>query len=162
MGTKMTSTNMISTNMSGSKWLVVAGACFAAVGVGLGAIGAHSLPNYLTSQQILHGTETNKAQEETDKKLNNFEKGVRYQLYHAMAILGIGFSPLSSQSRGLRIGAYWMALGIVLFSGGIYGIVFTTYPTHWIVPFGGLSFILGWIWLAVSVAFDSTTEKVKW
>ena len=147
--------------MMGSKWLVVVGACFAGVGVGLGAIGAHSLPNYLTSQQTLYGTETNKAQEKIEKKLNNFEKGVRYQLYHAMAILVIGFSPLSSRSRGLRIGAYWLAMGIVLFSGGIFGIVFTTYPTHWIVPFGGLSFILGWIWLAVSVVFDSAIEKAK-
>ncbi len=158
-------------SMLGSKWLVFVGACLAGIAVGLGAIGAHSLPAYLQSQERTNAPNqsdnqsdsqldnqspnqsaglTPTSQTKIQKKLDNFEKGVRYQLFHAMAILVIGFAPVSARSRGMRIAASWMMIGILLFCGGIYGIVFTTYPTHWIVPFGGLSFITGWIFLAVS------------
>ncbi len=149
--------------MLGSKWLVFAGACFAGIAVGLGAIGAHSLPAYLQSQELTGDVNQSAEQTQTNqlkiqKKLDNFEKGVRYQLFHAMAILVIGLAPVSARSRGMRVAAVCMMVGILLFSGGIYGIVFTTYPTHWIVPFGGLSFILGWICVAVSALWSETVD----
>ena len=150
--------------MLGSKWLVFWGACFAGIAVGLGAIGAHSLPDYLASQQSTNESDQSadlaiSNQVKIQKKLDNYEKGVRYQLYHAMAILVIGFAPVSSRSRGMRIAASWMIVGIFLFCGGIYGIVFTPYPTHWIVPFGGLSFMIGWIALAVSVLWVAQIDR---
>ena len=150
--------------MLGTKWLVFCGACFAGIAVGLGAIGVHSLPNYLASQQPTNELDpsadlTISSQAKIQKKLDNYEKGVRYQLYHAMAILVIGFSPVSSRSRGMRIAASWMIVGTFLFCGGIYGIVFTPYPTHWIVPFGGLSFMIGWIALAVSVLWVAQIDR---
>jgi uncharacterized membrane protein YgdD (TMEM256/DUF423 family) len=142
--------------MIGSKWLVFCGAVFAAIAVGLGAIGAHALPDYLASQAPAVDSAPRPEDMVSNiatiqKKLDNYEKAVRYQLYHSLAILMIGFSTVSSRYRGFRIAAIWMIAGILLFCGGIYGIVFTPYPTHWIVPLGGLSFILGWIVLAVSV-----------
>lgn len=158
-------------SMLGSKWLIFAGACLAGIAVGLGAIGAHSLPAYLQSQELTNdanqssdqslyqsGDLTPTSQTKIQKKLDNFEKGVRYQLFHAMAILVIGFAPVSARSRGMRIGASWMMVGVLLFCGGIYGIVFTTYPTHWIVPFGGLSFIVGWICLAISALWTGPID----
>jgi len=154
-------------SMLGSKWLIFVGACLAGIAVGLGAIGAHSLPAYLQSQELTNDAIqssnqsaglTPTSQTKIQKKLDNFEKGVRYQLFHAMAILVIGFAPVSAKLRGMRIAASWMMIGILLFCGGIYGIVFTTYPTHWIVPFGGLSFIVGWTCLAVSALWTGPID----
>jgi len=157
--------------MLGQRWLIVLGAVFSAIGVGMGAIGAHALPDYLASQQSIKLSEgaiartitdyINTDQIKIEKKLGNFEKGVRYQLFHALAIVVIGFSPLSAHRLGLRIAAYWMAAGILLFSGGIYGTVFTTYPTHWIVPFGGLAFIVGWLWIGLTMVFYAEPERIK-
>jgi len=157
--------------MPGQRWLIVLGAVFSAIGVGMGAIGAHALPDYLASQQSIKSSEAANSLLDTDptkidhikieKKLGNFEKGVRYQLFHALAIVVIGLSPLSAQRLGLRIAAYWMAAGILLFSGGIYGTVFTTYPTHWIVPFGGLAFIVGWLWIGLTMVFYAEPMHVN-
>ncbi len=149
--------------MFGNKWIAAIGAIIAGIGVGLGAIGAHALPDFLAKQKQSTG-QLGTGQLETGqldtgqvdtasiaKKLDNYEKAVRYQLYHALTIFAIGSIPVTRSVRGLSISALWMLLGIFLFCGGIYGIVFTTLATHWIVPFGGLSFIIGWTWLAISI-----------
>ena len=77
-----------------------------------------------------------------------FEKAVRYQMYHALALglcAALGF--LGRRSGG----AAWCFLGgIVLFSGSLYG--FVLLDVRWLVhvtPVGGLSLLAGWVLLAV-------------
>jgi uncharacterized membrane protein YgdD (TMEM256/DUF423 family) len=121
-----------------ARFILCLGALLAAVGVGIGALGSHALPGYLQAQ----GFDEAKVQ----KRLEQCETAVRYQLYHALAIVGLGLSGL--RWRGSCLAAWGMILGIALFSGGIYGIVFAEAPSHGLVPFGGISFILGWLALA--------------
>ncbi len=121
----------------------------AAIGVGIGALGSHSMPGYLAAK----GFDETKI----EKRLEQCEAGVRYQLIHSLAVVAISLSSAARERRGFRIVSWFMIGGIVLFSGGIYGIVFCEAPTHVIVPFGGLSFIAGWLTLAI-VAFRSAKD----
>lgn len=118
------------------------GSILAAIGVGIGALGAHSMPGYLAAKGF--------DELKIEKRLEQCETAVRYQLVHSLAIVAIGLSTAASEPRRLRLTVSWMVAGILLFSGGIYGIVFFEAPTHGIVPFGGVAFIVGWISLAVA------------
>jgi len=71
-------------------------------------------------------------------------------LFHSLTVVAIGLSTVAKKPGRFRIAGWLMVAGIVLFSGGIYGIVFFEAPTHGIVPFGGLAFIVGWIALAAA------------
>ena len=100
------------------------------LGVILGAFGAHGL------KEVLARNETSTI----------WEKAVFYHLIHAVMlfILG-GRSPMQSGP--------WLSFfaGILLFSGSLYLLALT--KIHWlgaITPLGGLSFLVGWLWLAIS------------
>lgn len=119
-----------------AKFFLVAGALFAGVGVAAGAFGAHALGDRVTPA-----------------RLETFETGVRYQMYHALALLLTGW--IATAWTGWQIDAAgWLFLaGIVIFSGSLYLLVLT--DTSWlgaITPLGGLAFIAGWIMLAIAVA----------
>lgn len=120
------------------------GAILAAIGVGIGALGSHSMPEFLKAKGF--------DEAKIEKRLEQCETGVRYQLFHSLAIVAIGLSPLSRNRRSFQIASSLMVAGILLFSGGIYGIVFFEAPTHMIVPFGGVAFIVGWFALAIGGA----------
>jgi uncharacterized membrane protein YgdD (TMEM256/DUF423 family) len=120
-------------------WLFV-GAILAAIGVGIGALGAHSMPGYLEAKGF--------DEAKIEKRLEQYETAVRYQLLHSLALVAIGLSVVGKERKPFRLAAWLMVVGIVLFSGGIYAIVFFEAPTHGMVPFGGLAFIAGWIMLA--------------
>ncbi len=110
---------------SSSRALAVAGALFAALGVAAGAFGAHALRDLVPT---------------TDLAI--WETAVRYQLFHALALLFVGFS---SAAR-LMVPGLLFALGTVVFSGSLYLLVLT--DTRWlgaITPIGGLLLILGWL-----------------
>jgi len=124
-------------------------AILAAIGVGIGALGSHSMPGYLAAKGF--------DEAKIEKRLEQCETGVRYQLIHSLAVVAISLSSAARERRGFRVASWFMIAGIILFSGSIYGIVFFEAPTHVIVPFGGLSFIAGWIALAI-VAFRSAKE----
>lgn len=123
-----------------SRRIVFIGALLAALGVGFGAIGAHFLPKYLEAKQL--------DQEKVDKRIEQFETGIRYHLFHSLALVVVGLSKLSGRLPGVAAGLFLM--GLLLFSGGIYGIVFGELKTHVVVPFGGLAFIAGWLTLAMA------------
>jgi uncharacterized membrane protein YgdD (TMEM256/DUF423 family) len=109
------------------------GAVLAAVGVALGAFGAHGLRSLVTPE-----------------RLAVFETGVRYHLLHALAILAAAWaSHAAPQSAGPRWAGALFALGVLLFSGSLYLLVWTGVTT-WgaVTPIGGLSFLAGWIALA--------------
>lgn len=112
-------------------WFVT-GAIFSAVGVALGAFGAHGL----------------KARVSTDL-LAVFETGVRYHMYHAFALLAVGWAASRNPASVLQVAGFLFSVGIVLFSGSLY--LMTLTGARWlgaITPFGGLAFLVGWALLA--------------
>lgn len=120
------------------------GALLAAAGVGLGAFGAHGLEDRL----LQLGYEA-----ELQQRLDWFETGVKYQLYHALGIVVIAYASIS------RTAPFAFLVGIGLFSGSLYAM--TVLSSDWkmlgaVVPLGGLSFIVGWILVAVAAWRSST------
>lgn len=110
----------------------VMGALFGLLAVVLGAFGAHALKKKLTGEQ-----------------LRSFETGVKYQMYHALLLLVLGFN-LGFTTTLERYMAYCYVLGILLFSFSIYGLVISAANGRkWkflgpITPLGGLLLVLGW------------------
>lgn len=108
------------------------GAALAGLGVALGAFGAHGLADRVVPERI--GT---------------FETGVRYHVYHALALLGIGLLALHRPAGALRAAGWLFVAGVALFSGSLYLLVLTDTPLLGAVtPFGGVAFIAGWGLLA--------------
>lgn len=116
-----------------AKPYLIVGALLAGLAVILGAFGAHGLKSLLTSQQ-----------------LNTFEIGVRYQLYHALALLLLPALSITS-TWGNRV-AFCFVVGTVLFSGSLYALSIS--GIKWfgpITPLGGLFFIVGWGLLVIGL-----------
>lgn len=136
--------------MNGKRLIVIA-CILGALGVIIGAFGAHALPNYLTEQGL---TEANVLKHEA-----NLNTGVRYHMYHALALLGIGILQLQLSARVGTVATWSFLIGLLLFSGGLYVWSVTSLRTAvMIVPVGGLAFIIGWISLAISVARSSSDQ----
>jgi uncharacterized membrane protein YgdD (TMEM256/DUF423 family) len=114
---------------------LVTGAVVGALAVAVGAFGAHGLKEILLENQR---TET-------------FELAVRYQFYHTFAILITGLSMNYFESRRLRLAAIFFLVGIIIFSGSLYALSLSgaTFLGA-ITPIGGLSFITGWVLLAIT------------
>ncbi|XZE42967.1 DUF423 domain-containing protein [Pirellulaceae bacterium SH467] len=140
--------------MTGPKWIVLFAACFGFIGVAIGAIGAHGLPEQLKSQ----GFEP----DVVAKKLEQCEIGVRYQIAHALAMLAIGLSPLPGRSSLARAACGMFLAGILFFSGGLYAISLADTIGHWsIVPLGGMMFLVGWFLLFLSACRISSDTDTR-
>ena len=116
------------TGDSTNRLLVAIGAINAAIAVAAGAFAAHALKSRLEA-----------------RALEVFETGARYHMYHALAIIAAGL--VAARTPG------WIFLaGIVLFCGSLYALALSDVKVLGaITPFGGLAFLVGWVWLAVSV-----------
>lgn len=115
----------------------VLGSLLAGVGVALGAFGAHALQRRVEPA-----------------RLETFETGVRYQMYHSLGLLAAALAlARRPQSVLLSAGGWLFLAGMALFSGSLYLLVFTG-KRGWgaITPLGGLAFIAGWIFLAIGMA----------
>lgn len=113
---------------------------FGALGVLKGAFGAHWLPGYLDGIGL--------GGDEVANRVRTFEIGVRYQLYHALALLAVGTLAMRAATNYLTAAGIAFVLGIAIFSGLLYTIALTGIKILGaIVPLGGLSFIVGWIML---------------
>ena len=130
--------------MMKSKTLLLVAALLGAAGVTIGAFGAHALPTYL---------QRNGLDEETiAKREATMETGVRYHMYHALALFGIALYLNSRDSLAVRVAAIALLCGVVLFSGFIYAYVLTGNTTLvMVVPLGGITLIFGWCALAFGV-----------
>jgi uncharacterized membrane protein YgdD (TMEM256/DUF423 family) len=109
-----------------------AGSMLAALGVGLGAFGAHGLKSVVTAE-----------------RLAVFETGVRYQMYHALGLLALAWAISRWPERRLAPAAWLLLFGTVVFSGSLYLLVLT--GTGWfgaITPLGGVALIAGWALVA--------------
>jgi uncharacterized membrane protein YgdD (TMEM256/DUF423 family) len=94
--------------------------------------------------------------------LQTFETAVRYQMYHALALLAVGILYKDFSSRQLSWAGNLFIAGIILFSGSLYLLCCIQYqdiPAKWvgaITPLGGLCFIAGWLLLAVGISKKAT------
>jgi uncharacterized membrane protein YgdD (TMEM256/DUF423 family) len=128
--------------VSPKTWIVIAGLT-GAMGVSLGAYHAHGLDAFLKKQT----EETS----ELKSRMENCGTAVRYQMFHGLALLGVGLMGLHTRSRSIQVAGVLFLLGMIGFSGGLYLHVFTGNFIHWsIVPAGGVLLIAGWIAIAVS------------
>jgi uncharacterized membrane protein YgdD (TMEM256/DUF423 family) len=122
------------------------GALLAGAAVGLGAYAAHGLEK----QIVALGYEVDLA-----KRLAWFETGAKYQMYHALALILTGvIAERWAANKRLRIAGALFVLGILFFSGSLYAMTLLAPTWKWlgaITPLGGLSFIVGWILLAIGV-----------
>jgi len=109
---------------------------FGFLGVALGAFGAHGLRARISPEMLAV-----------------FETGVRYQMYHAVALLIVALT-IPRMGGWLVVTAGWMfTAGIVLFSGSLYALALTGVTTLGaITPIGGLAFLAGWACLALAAA----------
>lgn len=111
------------------------GALLAFLSVAAGSFGAHLLKQRLLPDQ-----------------LGIFETAVRYQMYHALALILVALS-FQFISSNWVLGAGWLfLLGTILFSGSLYLILFTGIKAWGMVtPIGGTLFLLGWLSFCISV-----------
>jgi uncharacterized membrane protein YgdD (TMEM256/DUF423 family) len=110
----------------------VLGALSALIAVGLGAFGAHGLRTRVTPDMLA-----------------TFETGARYHMYHALALLAVGWAAGRWPNAGAPLAGWLFVAGTVVFSGSLYLLALTGH--RWlgaITPLGGLAFILGWAALA--------------
>lgn len=129
-----------------SRFLLLTAAILGATGMGIAAYHAHGLEKSLQDQGLVA--------EEVAKRMKQCDPAVRYHLLHAVAILAVSVSKVYDR-RFARLASLFWLLGIFLFSGGLYSMVFFDRMGHWsIVPIGGISFILGWLSL-VPLALSS-------
>ncbi len=125
------------------------GSVLALVSVALGALGSHTLENYLEPEQ-----------------LSTFETGVRYQFYHTFAILMIGVLLHFGKKSRLNIAGWLFFGGILLFSGSLYLLSIQdtlNLKLRWlgpVTPIGGLSFMAGWVFFLLST-FQHSERKSK-
>jgi len=114
------------------RFFFIAGSISAFLGVALGAFAAHGLKTKLPAEMF-----------------NIFEVGVRYHMYHALALLAVAWAS-TRWPGGSIVAAGWLFLaGTIIFSGSLYLLSLT--GLRWlgaITPIGGLAFLLGWLLLA--------------
>ena len=110
------------------------GALINFLGVAGGAFGAHALRARLSPDM-----------------LTVFETGVRYQMYHGLAVLLVALAIGHSGSARLLAASGWsFVAGVVLFSGSLYALALTDVRILGaITPLGGVLFLVGWICLAL-------------
>jgi uncharacterized membrane protein YgdD (TMEM256/DUF423 family) len=107
----------------------VLGSASAFLGVCLGAFAAHGLKSRLTQEM-----------------LNTFEIGVRYQMYHALALLSVAWAFSRWPRPEISASGWLFVAGTIIFSGSLYLLSVT--GMRWlgaITPIGGLAFLLGWL-----------------
>ncbi|MDP2069538.1 MAG: DUF423 domain-containing protein [Lutibacter sp.] len=104
-----------------------------------GAFGAHALKKILS-----------------DEQLKSFETGIKYQMYHAIVLLVVGFN-VNLETAAEKYMVYSFMLGVLLFSFSIYGLVISSANNKKltflgpVTPLGGLLLIIGWGLLFYSI-----------
>lgn len=127
-------------NNSGRHQLLRIAAVCGALGVIIGAFGAHGLPDHLAAR--IDDPEV------ITKRIAQFDTAARYHLIHAVAILALSAIPCQNVKRQQWCG-YLFLVGTLLFSGSLYVLVATNMT--WlgaITPLGGLSWIAAWLLVA--------------
>jgi uncharacterized membrane protein YgdD (TMEM256/DUF423 family) len=114
-------------------WITIA-AINGFLAVAAGAFGAHALKSRLAAESLA-----------------TYEVGVRYQMYHALALLAVAWLLSTQPSRAATTAGICFTAGILLFSGSVYALALG--GPKWfgpITPIGGVLFLVGWVCLAVA------------
>jgi uncharacterized membrane protein YgdD (TMEM256/DUF423 family) len=118
------------------KSILIIAAILGALGVAIGAFGAHGLKPLLEKTQ----------------RLETFETAVKYHFYHTIVLFALGLAMDRINHSLITYSALSLVTGIVLFSGSLYVLsVFNMTKLAVVTPFGGLFLILGWILLAIGI-----------
>jgi uncharacterized membrane protein YgdD (TMEM256/DUF423 family) len=121
-------------NEIAARILGILGSVFGLLAVALGAFGAHGLKDRLSPQELA-----------------TFETGVRYQMYHALALLLVVFLIVRGGAGSSQAAGWAFVVGVLLFSGSLYLMVLT--GARWlgpVTPIGGVAFLVGWLLLGLS------------
>ena len=115
-------------------WLAVA-AVLGGLAVAAGAFGAHALEGKLSEHYM-----------------GVFQTAVQYQMFHALALLGVALIGMVRPDASWVVPAAWAFLvGVVLFSGSLYALVLSGVRVLGaITPIGGVAFLVGWVCLVVA------------
>ena len=108
-------------------------AVLAFLAVAIGAFGAHGLKARVSAED-----------------LQIFETGVRYHMYHALALFAVAWAATRWPGTLTAVAGWAFVVGIVIFSGSLYALVLT--GTRWlgaITPIGGAALLIGWAALAL-------------
>jgi uncharacterized membrane protein YgdD (TMEM256/DUF423 family) len=120
---------------------LITGSLFGAIAVALGAFGAHGLKEIVPPETV-----------------TTFQTGVQYQMYHALALLVVGILFEKFSDKWMKWAGACFITGIILFSGSLY--LLTAFKAAdqvglkgigIITPFGGVFFILGWLFLLMGI-----------
>lgn len=108
------------------------GSLSAFLGVALGAFAAHALKGRVDAELLVI-----------------FETGVRYQMYHAFAMLAVGWAYTRWPSATLKASGWLFVTGTIIFSGSLYALSLS--GVRWlgaIAPIGGFILLAAWLCLA--------------
>ncbi|XZN89347.1 MAG: DUF423 domain-containing protein [Microcoleus sp.] len=111
-------------------------ALFGGLSVAGGAFASHALKDKLS-----------------DRSLEIFETGARYQMYHALALLLVALilSRAEASQTFLAVSGWAFIVGTVIFSGSLYALSLTNIKLLGaITPLGGVAYIVGWVCLAIA------------
>lgn len=123
------------------RWILLLAGLLGAIGVAIGAHAAHGLEAMLIEQGL--------AAEQVAKKVGQCDVAVRYHMTHSLALLVLGVLSVEWSTKRRVFAAAFFLLGIAMFCGGLYSMVYLDHMGHWaIVPAGGMCFILGWLFTA--------------
>lgn len=106
---------------------------FGSTGVILGSYSAHGLTKVLSPEKIVI-----------------FKMGVQYQMYHAIALLGIAILTKLYSSKLVNATGWLFTIGILFFAGTMYSITYLGLPNIGTAPIGGVAFIVGWFLLCIA------------
>jgi uncharacterized membrane protein YgdD (TMEM256/DUF423 family) len=122
------------------RWFLITASLTGALSVALGAFAAHTLKQVLSPEAVA-----------------TFETGVRYQFYHAFALLAVAIIYEKYPGSLLQWAGNCFQVGIILFSGSLYLLTALkaadtvgVSKIGIITPFGGLFFIAGWILMVIA------------
>lgn len=126
-----------------SRIFILVAAILAGLSVATGAFASHALKTKLS-----------------DRALEIFETGAKYQMYHALALLLVALllSRTETTTTLLTVAGYAFIIGIALFSGSLYALSLS--GVKWlgaITPFGGVAFLIGWGTIAIAALNFKTT-----
>ena len=120
---------------------LITGSLLGAIAVALGAFGAHALKEIVPPETV-----------------TTFQTGVQYQMYHSLALLAVGILFERFPDKWIKWAGNSFIAGIILFSGSLYLLTALKAADQVglkgigiITPFGGVFFILGWLFLLTGI-----------
>jgi len=119
-----------------AKLFLIIGSILGGTGVMIGAFGAHALKGLL----------------ESSGRMETFETAVKYQFYHALALILLGIIMSKHQHSLYQYSGYSLIFGTLIFSGSLYILCLTGITKFgMITPIGGVLMIAGWFFLLLGI-----------